>query len=311
MTVINNIIIILIFVIITVIVMITITILSVRCDGRTDCEDGTDEADCKVFVTSVGYNKLLIPPADEEKLTIDINVEINAITAINEIENFFRVKSTFERIWCDRRLTYYNLKKTASQNKISILERESIWKSWLTYENVESTAKVMKTDGPDKMSIIPSNLSDFKYGDNTYLRNTKVFEGAKNAIIDVKHYTIDWLCDFHMEWYPFDTQSCTMQIINEEEAIDFRQTNITYLGPQELPQHTVHDVKMCCKTSPKGQLIVVEVILGQPLFTSFLTTTLPTGMLIMISQMATAFSSDYLDMIIQVNLTVFLVLATL
>ena len=290
-------------------IILIILILSVRCDGRTDCEDGTDEAECKVFVTSVGYNKLLIPPADEEKLTIDINVEINAITEINEIENFFRVKSTFERIWFDRRLTYYNLKKT--ENKISILERESIWKSWLTYENVESTAKVLKTDGPDKMSIIPSNLSDFKYGDNTYLRNTQVFEGAKNAIIDVKHYTIDWLCDFHMEWYPFDTQSCTMQIINDDEAIDFRQNNITYSGPQELPQHTVHDVKMCCKTSPKGQLIVVEVILGRPLFTSFLTTTLPTGMLIMISQMATAFSSDYLDMIIQVNLTVFLVLATL
>ena len=276
-----------------------------------DCQDGTDEADCKVFDTSVGYNKLLIPPTIEGKRTIEINIEIDEFTEINEIGNFFRVKSTFQRIWYDRRLTYYNLKKIASQNKISQDERDSIWKSWLIFENVESKAKIKNTERKDKMNIITYNLSDFKYGDSTYLHNTKVYDGANNAIIDVTQFTVDWLCDFQMEWYPFDTQSCTMQILNEEWSIHMRQTNLTYSGPKELRQHTVRYVKMCSKTSQKGQLIIVEVILGRPLFTSFLTTTLPTGMLIMISQMATAFSSDYLDMIIQVNLTVFLVLATL
>ena len=51
-----------------------------RCDGRTDCQDGTDEADCKVFVTSLGYNKYLMPPTgDGGKLKINISFDLHEI----------------------------------------------------------------------------------------------------------------------------------------------------------------------------------------------------------------------------------------
>ena len=102
-----------------------------------------------------------------------------------------------------------------------------------------------------------------------------------------------------------------VQFRNHYSSVDFLPSNLAYIGPKELPQHFVRGVKMCSRTIEGDQGIVVEVILGRPIFSFFLTTTLPTAMLTIISQLATAFANEYLDMVIKVNLTVFLVLATL
>ena len=286
--------------------------MEVRCDRRNDCQDGTDELDCKVFVTSAGYNKHIVPPTDDGgNLQIKISLSIRAITKISEIDNLFRIKFGLQRTWFDKRLTYYNLKRSSSKNKISLEDRETIWKSWLTFSNVESDKMILRTDEGDRMKVVPLNFSEFYIADNTFLHNTRLSKGSKNAIQDIRPYSVEWLCDFHMEWYPFDTQSCTMQFTNEEDSVSFLQDTVVYTGPRDLSQHYVQEVNMCSKSTSKSDTIIIEIILGRPLFTSFLTTTLPTVMLVIISQMATSFSDEYLDMVIQVNLTVLLVLATL
>ena len=219
--------------------------MDARCDGKTDCEDGTDEVDCNVFVTSVGYNKYLVPPTDDGgRLEIKTSVSIYEITKISEIDNFFRVKFDLKRSWLDKRLTYYNLKRFPSKNKISFEDRKVIWRSWLTFTNVGSNKMILRTDQADGMKIVPLNFSDFYLADNAYLHNTRLSEGSKNAIQDTPPYFVEWLCDFHMEWYPFDTQSCTMQFTNEDDSIYFLQDTVDYIGSRKLPQHIVQEVKM-------------------------------------------------------------------
>ena len=102
-----------------------------------------------------------------------------------------------------------------------------------------------------------------------------------------------------------------MEITNKDRNVQFELDSLVYLGPTFLPQHFVDNVNMCVKDVKDGQHIIVKVVLGRPIFASFLTITLPTVMVIRISQLATSFSEEYLDMVIQVNLTVLLVLATL
>ena len=51
--------------------------------------------------------------------------------------------------------------------------------------------------------------------------------------------------------------------------------------------------------------------LSRPLTSCLLTTFLPTTILVLITNLANAFSKNYLAVVIQVNLTVLLVLATL
>ena len=286
--------------------------MAVRCDGRRDCGDGADEADCKAFAKFLGYNKFLVPPPLEkdEKLKLNLTLNIKEILEINEIKNVIQTKFRYQRRWYDSQLTYQNLKKHGD-NKVSPSDQETIWRPWMIYPNTADKNQVTKTETPNILSIIPNSDFVFKKGDNTNVQNTQLFEGSKNAIQEDKEFRVEWLCDFHMEWYPFDTQSCTMKFQNQYESIDFVPLNVTYSGPKDLAQHYVCDVKICSATIEGDQGIIVEIILGRPIFSSFMTTTLPTVILIIISQMVTSFSGEYLDMVIQVNLTVLLVLATL
>ena len=57
--------------------------------------------------------------------------------------------------------------------------------------------------------------------------------------------------------------------------------------------------------------IVVEVTLGRPIISNLLTVFVPTILLLTISFTTRFFAEDYIDMVIQVNLTILLVLATM
>ena len=68
---------------------------------------------------------------------------------------------------------------------------------------------------------------------------------------------------------------------------------------------------MCGSVLMDMDTIVVEVTLGRPLVNNVLTVFVPTMLLVLISFAARLFSEDYIDMVIQVNLTILLVLATM
>ena len=70
---------------------------------------------------------------------------------------------------------------------------------------------------------------------------------------------------------------------------------------------------LCCNSTFQGGHSGLELTfhLSRPLTSSLLTTFLPTTILVIITHLANAFSKNYLAVVIQVNLTVLLVLATL
>merc|ERR1719422_1991090 len=57
--------------------------------------------------------------------------------------------------------------------------------------------------------------------------------------------------------------------------------------------------------------IIVKVTLGRPIINNLLTVFVPTMLLVTISFFARFFAEDYIDMVIQVNLTILLVLGTI
>ena len=62
-------------------------------------------------------------------------------------------------------------------------------------------------------------------------------------------------------------------------------------------------------TLKKG--LFIDLIIKRPILHNFMVLFLPTGMLITISQVSTAFSQSFKDMVIEVNTTLLLVLTTL
>ena len=68
---------------------------------------------------------------------------------------------------------------------------------------------------------------------------------------------------------------------------------------------------MCRSRILEKEAIVTEVTMGRPIINNFLTVFIPTTLLLLISFIARAYTEDYMDMVVQVNLTILLVLATM
>ena len=102
-----------------------------------------------------------------------------------------------------------------------------------------------------------------------------------------------------------------------------------FLGPPELKLYSVVDLKFCVQLNSDSNIteILVEFFLSKPLMGNFLTQFLPTALFLIIrktqislsisaiispcSQTVIIFSDQYIDMVIEVNLTILLVLTTL
>ena len=287
--------------------------LDVRCDGKVDCNDGTDEDECKSFITFSGYNRFLVPPplTNESTLNINLSITINEIITIDEFDGYIKIKLTLTRKWFNKQLTYQNLKRDVSKNKMSQKDIGRMWKPWTTIENIEHADEVKKTDIVDIMSVIPHKDFKFETAGRTNFRNTRLFQGSENVINYQRQITINFMCEYYTKWYPFDTQHCTMKMFHTEDSITLRPDFVNYSSTKKLAQHFVKDVKICPFIIKERSGIIVEVTLGRPLFGTILSVFMPTGIMLVLSQMVTVFNQDYLDMVIQVNLTLLLVLATL
>ena len=128
----------------------------------------------------------------------------------------------------------------------------------------------------------------------------------------IREYTCSWICHFNMLWYPFDTQLCSMEFYFESPdwAVLFPK-ELTYIGPRDLAEYNVHNTQICSAIINGIPGVKVEIILERRILSTFLTIFTPTLILVIISHVANNFQENYLDMVISVNLTVLLVLATL
>ena len=161
------------------------------------------------------------------------------------------------------------------------------------------------------MTIIPHPEFLFEKGDTVNLWKNSLFKGSENIISYQKQVSVKWICHYNMRLYPFDTQKCTMEMYPSEDLITLNPTFVKYSGPINLPQHYVKGVNICPTIFDDKQGIIVEVFLGRPIFGAILSVFMPTSILLLLCQMVRVFSLDYLDMVIEVNLTLLLVLATL
>ena len=157
------------------------------------------------IATSFGYDKFLVPPpADNEKeVKVSYAFNIKDIIEINEKDGFLRCKLIFKRRWFDRRITFENLQAT---NIINPDDKDLLWRPKTIFNNMEDRDKKAKTDRTEEWLIRSNPNTSFVLADKSFVHNTYLFDGSYNRINFFIAYTAEWLCVFHMEWYPFDTQ---------------------------------------------------------------------------------------------------------
>ena len=279
-----------------------------RCDGKEDCIDGSDEHECGKLIIRQGYKKELTPiPENGRDVVVDFSLGLLDIE-VSELEETFTSRISFTRNWFDGRLMYKNLKNVPG-TKLNMLlteESEALWYPDLAFQNVESVDNIKRTHIRHVFEVIPNDEFTFLAEDNNH-----IFNGSTNALSLKKEFNIGWKCDYEYHWYPFDTQMCRMEMTSTVSHINIHPLNLEFDHNISLSRYTLSNIRMCKSVITNMNAIIVEVTLNRPIVNFVLTVFVPTILLVIISFTARFFVEDYIDMVIQVNLTIQLVLGTM
>ena len=210
--------------------------------------------------------------------------------------------------WHDSRLRFYNLKDDSGLNALSPQEKQQIWMPVLVFENTEDKPI---TSVDEKTSITIRKQGSFSLSKVEDVENQQFFQGRDNSMTMTRFYNIRFICNYEMQWYPFDIQRCQLKLAMLGKSSDFSRLEtrvLQFLGREEINNYVVRTFRM--KVSEKGELDI-EVVLGRRLLTIILTTIVPTVLLNIISYATNHFKAFFFEAIVTVNLTAMLVQTTL
>ena len=96
------------------------------------------------------------------------------------------------------------------------------------------------------------------------LINFKTNEGRDGFLTMTKRVSPRLTCSFQLQKYPFDSQECFIEIVNDKERfIYLDKVSIDFLGFDYVQQYMIHEVKF--KQSTSKNAIIVSMILERQL----------------------------------------------
>ena len=103
-----------------------------------------------------------------------------------------------------------------------------------------------------------------------------------------------------------------MEFVKGTDFTELQPVELDFNREISLGRYTIDSIQMCnSMVGNTEEGIIVEISLGRPIVSNILTVFIPTITLMSVSFISRVFVEDYVDMVVEVNLTIFLVLATL
>ena len=239
-----------------------------------------------------------------------MTLDIMEIVNIDQKKGVFFTTVSVKTMWLDSGLTYNNLKTESERNLLND-ESDDIWSPFIVYTPVENAKKIEPMQDFISWKVMATDVAEYEKADISSNKNIFKFSGKTNAQDRTQQNSVEWICNFNLFWYPFDTQTCHLKFYIKQNYANLYPTKFIYSGPLELIAFNIKNYSIC-STVIRGKMgVVASMEFGRPLTSNILTVFIPTLILLFISHVANRFDQNYVDMVIGVNLTVLLVLASL
>ena len=184
-----------------------------RCNHIIDCENAEDEHDCVILRQHSSYDYTV--PTDSLQKIVSINVNIGLLNILRLIpdESMLTVQFQMMTSWSDERLKFSNL-----QSGYNIIQHRHWRKIWIPNFLIEHTTYFDETANlpSEPTSLVYAemkNESDFTFQSEDNGMINFNFEGDSVKIYKFNKYTVELICDFNWQAYPFDIQMCKMSLV--------------------------------------------------------------------------------------------------
>ena len=288
--------------------------LDLRCNGRPECKDNSDELECAIVVQDDSYNKFLSPPPvvsllSADKVVVNVSIKVSSVSSFDPIESSFESQFHVGLTWLDNRLRFANLRNSSENNAMSPKEKDAIWFPSFVFVNTNGKVKSLLDE---EAVVLITKMGGAKKSDLTSTENKLLYKGLENPVNYERFCNLKFQCDYGLQWYPFDTQRCLIQLEPKEEFLKFVILNpqeFLYQGPLLLMTYEVKSIKMKRRKGKAG--LEVEVLIRRRLLSIILTAIVPTVLLNIIGHTSNFFKKFFFEAIISLNVTVMLVLTTM
>ena len=124
-----------------------------------------------------------------------------------------------------------------------------------------------------------------------------------------KFFALEFRCKFDMSWYPFDTQDCyaKLGVSNGDDFLELVGDKMEYIGDSDVMKYLILETT---DYKENGKLIF-KFSFGRRLMSVFLTTMLPTTIVVLVALSTNYYAEQHFKTVIPVNLTCLLLMVNL
>ena len=214
---------------------------------------------------------------------------------IQEVAQYLELKFKVNMQWKDARVSYYNIKTDEMMNSLSLDEQLSLWTPTVVFWNTKNQLRTVNDEYTFASIRREANGSIIGKEIN---QDIEVFGGSENTITISRVYSIQFYCDYQMSWYPFDQQTCHVEMLLDgvlDNYADLLPGGIKFSGPKELTQYFVKNFEIKKDKLKTKDAVVVSITLGRRLLGTFLTIFFPTILLNVIGYSTNYFKAFFFE----------------
>ena len=274
--------------------------IDLKCNYVADCFDNSDENECSTLKEEgmerydVGILDILTNEKKEIiKNPINISIDIHNIESIEEVNMRFTADFTVTAEWIDTRLTWNDLNHDVYLNMPSEDAKRKFWIPKFVFGNSELNLQIPIDS---KAKVLVKRKGTQRMADKYHLRETAYFLGSENPILLSRDFTLKFKCDFNLQYFPFDTQSCMILINANNKVQNFVQLtpiHLEYIGPRELLNFDVIDWHAEIDTSESVVHIRNYITIKRKIAQIMLTVYFPSLCIMVVAQVYDSLKSFY------------------
>ena len=185
-----------------------------RCNQVADCEDKSDERDCKIVVLEEGYNRR-VPPistvstTNSAVLPVEVNVSMALLKVVRMDERKHSIEFQFKIVleWMESRAVFHNLKEKTSLNSLTEEDIKQLWLPIIIYANTDQKETTrLGAINEWSTSLTVTREGEFVRSGLEVVDEVEIFKGEENRLTMNQTYTHRFQCYYQLMEYPFDRQ---------------------------------------------------------------------------------------------------------
>ena len=287
-----------------------------RCNGRYECPDQSDEANCSTINIQPSYKKF-VPPLSSEvsggPLHIDLVYFSLVIIDILDTRSIMTTQFGLFSKWRDSRVKFINL----VENRNTTLSATDANQLWTPRYTMYKTTEVNMIEDVSFQEMFVQPFTEGIRSSYIDVENRIIFDGSEVNIFNRQWFRSDVICNFNfLEDFPFDNNVCSFQIMM------YGTPQGWYLPLENLKLNIAFNLKY--KTFETGMYIIdkqtvelteetgiflVKVFLKRKFVSVFLQNALPSILLSIIVYMTNSYYTEKFEAAITVNVTCLLAMS--